>query len=90
MVSPLSLPACPVVNGIDTDSFGVILGTDESKPVWVAIKGSVFDVSGNAAYAVGGQYHGTSEPFLPFYCHPSPLPLPPYYFTPRILPALVS
>jgi cytochrome b involved in lipid metabolism len=33
-------------------------GTDPSRPTLVAIKGSVFDVSKNAAYAPGGQYHG--------------------------------
>ncbi len=25
--------------------------------IWVAIKGSIFDVSGNNAYAEGGAYH---------------------------------
>lgn len=25
--------------------------------IWVAIKGSIFDVSGNNAYAPGGAYH---------------------------------
>lgn len=32
-------------------------GTDPSKPTYVAIKGTVFDVSKNAAYAEKGQYH---------------------------------
>ncbi|MCJ1367252.1 hypothetical protein MMC16_006384 [Acarospora aff. strigata] len=32
-------------------------GTDPNLPVYVAIKGKVFDVSGNAAYAPKGQYH---------------------------------
>lgn len=36
----------------------LIPGTDPSRPTWVAIKGTVFDVSKNAAYAPGGQYHG--------------------------------
>ena len=34
-------------------------GSDPEKPTWVAIKGTVFDVSGNKAYQPGGQYHGT-------------------------------
>lgn len=33
-------------------------GDDPSKPILVAIKGTVFDVSGNKAYNPGGQYHG--------------------------------
>jgi hypothetical protein len=33
-------------------------GTDPSRPTYVAIKGTIFDVSKNAAYAPGGQYHG--------------------------------
>lgn len=36
----------------------VITGTDPSKPILVAIKGTVFDVSGNDAYGPNGQYHG--------------------------------
>ena len=35
-------------------------GSDPSKPTLVAIKGTVFDVSGNEAYAPKGQYHGQS------------------------------
>lgn len=35
-------------------------GTDPSRPTLVAIKGTVFDVSGNAAYGAKGQYHGKS------------------------------
>jgi membrane-associated progesterone receptor component len=35
-----------------------VSGTDPNRPTLVAIKGTVFDVSKNAAYAVGGQYHG--------------------------------
>jgi hypothetical protein len=35
-------------------------GSDPSKPTLVAIKGTVFDVSGNDAYAPKGQYHGQS------------------------------
>ncbi|KAI9877574.1 MAG: hypothetical protein M1830_003531 [Pleopsidium flavum] len=33
-------------------------GTDPAHPTYVAIKGRVFDVSGNAAYGSKGQYHG--------------------------------
>ncbi|KAF7507107.1 hypothetical protein GJ744_010920 [Endocarpon pusillum] len=32
-------------------------GSDPSKPTLVAIKGTVFDVSGNDAYGPKGQYH---------------------------------
>jgi predicted heme/steroid binding protein len=32
-------------------------GTNGGYPTYVAIKGTVFDVTNNAAYAVGGQYH---------------------------------
>jgi len=32
-------------------------GTDPSKPVLIAIKGTVFDVSRNRAYQPGGPYH---------------------------------
>jgi predicted heme/steroid binding protein len=31
-------------------------GTDPERPTWVAIKGTVFDVSKNNAYKKGGQY----------------------------------
>lgn len=34
-------------------------GTDPSRPAYVAIKGTIFDVSKKDAYAKGGQYHGT-------------------------------
>lgn len=37
-------------------------GTDPSRPTYVAIKGTIFDVSKNAAYAPGGQYHGKHIP----------------------------
>ncbi|RMD43262.1 hypothetical protein DV735_g1863, partial [Chaetothyriales sp. CBS 134920] len=32
-------------------------GSDESRPVYVAIKGTVFDVGKNKAYGPGGNYH---------------------------------
>jgi len=34
-------------------------GNDGAK-AWVAIKGKIFDVTGNKAYQVGGSYHGTN------------------------------
>ncbi|KAL9127104.1 MAG: hypothetical protein Q9217_003954 [Psora testacea] len=37
-------------------------GTREGYPTYVAIMGTVFDVSGNKAYAPGASYHST--PFL--------------------------
>lgn len=33
-------------------------GTSSEHPTYVAIKGTVFDVSGNSAYAPNGAYHG--------------------------------
>ncbi|MCJ1292838.1 hypothetical protein MMC34_004391 [Xylographa carneopallida] len=33
-----------------------LIGADESKPTLVAIKGTVFDVTGNASYAAKGPY----------------------------------
>ena len=33
-------------------------GTSSEHPTYVAIKGTVFDVSGNSAYAPKGGYHG--------------------------------
>ena len=35
-----------------------IIGTNPDLPVYVAIKGSVFDVSGKDSYAPKGAYHG--------------------------------
>ncbi|KAL1994303.1 hypothetical protein VTN49DRAFT_2972 [Thermomyces lanuginosus] len=32
-------------------------GTDPNRPIYVAIKGTVFDVTRNKAYAPGGNYH---------------------------------
>ncbi|KAH0538632.1 hypothetical protein FGG08_004769 [Glutinoglossum americanum] len=32
-------------------------GTNTEYPTYVAIKGTVFEVTGNPAYAAGGQYH---------------------------------
>jgi hypothetical protein len=43
-------------------TWGMILGSDPSKPTLVAIKGTVFDVSRNEAYAPKGTYHGTAPP----------------------------
>ena len=44
---PISLSTLLKCNGVDTDK------------VYVAIKGKVFDVTGNKAYLPGGSYHGT-------------------------------
>ncbi|KAL9617726.1 MAG: hypothetical protein Q9160_007500 [Pyrenula sp. 1 TL-2023] len=51
-------------------------GTDSTKPTLVAIKGTVFDVSKNKAYGVGGQYHG-KRTIPPLSLLPSPSFLPP-------------
>jgi hypothetical protein len=53
-----------------------MIGTDSSKPTLVAIKGTVFDVSRNPAYAPSGTYHGISSHVLPA-PHIFPLPFPP-------------
>jgi predicted heme/steroid binding protein len=36
-------------------------GTDSSKPTYVAIKGTVFDVSSSSSYKADGPYKGISE-----------------------------
>ena len=41
-----------------TDNSRYDLGTDPAKPILVAIKDTVFDVSRNEAYAPNGTYHG--------------------------------
>ena len=38
-------------------------GTDSSYPTYVAIMGTVFDVSGNPAYSPKNSYNGTDMPF---------------------------
>ncbi len=43
---------------------GYILGTDPNQPTYVAIKGSVFDVSGSPNYGPGGPYHGICFSFI--------------------------
>lgn len=37
----------------------MLLGTDSSYPTYVAIMGTVFDVSGNTAYSPKNPYNGT-------------------------------
>ena len=37
----------------------MLLGTDSSYPTYVAIMGTVFDVSGNTAYSPRNPYNGT-------------------------------
>ena len=34
------------------------LGTNTENPVYIAIKGQVYDVTGKDAYLPGGAYHG--------------------------------
>ena len=41
-----------------------VRGTDPSKPTLVAIKGVVFNISGNAAYGPEGPYHGIALDLL--------------------------
>lgn len=37
-------------------------GSNPDKPVLVAVKGTVYDVTRNSAYGQGGQYHGMHPP----------------------------
>lgn len=50
--------AFPPLLETGTDNSGHDPGTDPAKPILVAIKGTVFDVSRNEAYAPNGTYHG--------------------------------
>lgn len=45
-------------------------GNSSTYPTYVAIKGTVFDVSGNSAYGPNGSYHGTSAAPAPPQLHP--------------------
>ncbi|KAF1990807.1 progesterone binding protein-like protein [Aulographum hederae CBS 113979] len=47
----------PKDDAISLDYLAKCDGTNEGYPTYVAIKGTVFDVSGNAAYAPKGNYH---------------------------------
>jgi len=47
----------PKSDPISVEELAKCDGTDSSRPTLVAIKGTVFDVSGNAAYGSKGQYH---------------------------------
>ncbi|KAL6240366.1 hypothetical protein RBB50_012736 [Rhinocladiella similis] len=47
----------PKDDPISFDELSKCDGTDPSKPVLIAIKGIVFDVSRNSAYQPGGCYH---------------------------------
>ncbi|KAI9862486.1 MAG: hypothetical protein M1813_004337 [Trichoglossum hirsutum] len=49
--------APPKSDPIEKDYLNKCNGTNTGYPTYVAIKGTVFDVTGNAAYADGGQYH---------------------------------
>ncbi|KAI5805939.1 cytochrome b5-like heme/steroid binding domain-containing protein [Geopyxis carbonaria] len=53
---PVTL-APPKDDPITVDQLAKCDGSDPSKPVYVAIKGTVFDVSGNKSYVPGGSYH---------------------------------
>ena len=58
----------PSVQGISDKNADLrfAIGADESKPTLVAIKGTVFDVTGNASYAAKGPYRGmTASPYNP-------------------------
>ena len=56
-------------SAIETDDEGSCVGTNADLGSYVAIKTTVFDVSGNKAYAPGGGYHGKENVCL----HLSPL-----------------
>lgn len=49
----------------DVDRSDSCVGSSPDKPIYVAIKGVVFDVSKNKAYQPGGSYHGQSSLQLP-------------------------
>ncbi|KAF2838786.1 putative progesterone binding protein [Patellaria atrata CBS 101060] len=53
---PVAL-AAPKDDPISADYLAKCDGTNEGYPTYVAIKGKVFDVSGNSAYGPKGQYH---------------------------------
>jgi len=53
---PIELSA-PKTDEITLEELAKNDGTDPEKPTWVAIKGTVFDVSKNQAYKEKGQYH---------------------------------
>jgi len=49
--------APPKSDPISPEYLAKCTGDTEGVPTYVAIKGTVFDVSGSAAYAAGGKYH---------------------------------
>lgn len=53
------LHCCSSLRGATADRLNYV-GTNEDYPTYVAIKGTVFDVSANKAYAPKASYHGTS------------------------------
>lgn len=53
-----------------TNELMVQKGNSSTYPTYVAIKGTIFDVSGNSAYGPNGSYHGTSAAPAPPPLHP--------------------
>lgn len=53
-----SLPAVSARTHLGSSSHRIASGTDPNRPALVAIKGTVFDVTRNAAYSPSGQYRG--------------------------------
>lgn len=54
-----ALSSVPSFPRMPTDKHCLLLvGSDPSRPTLVAIKGTVFDVTRNAAYGASGQYRG--------------------------------
>jgi hypothetical protein len=54
-----ALSSVPSFPRMPTDKHcSLLIGSDPSRPTLVAIKGTVFDVTRNAAYGASGQYRG--------------------------------
>lgn len=47
----------PKYDPISVEELSKCDGTDPNRPIYVAIKGIIFDVSRNSAYHVNGSYH---------------------------------
>ena len=57
-----TMPCFPLTRAVWT-----ALGSDPNLPIYVAIKGIVFDVSRNSAYHQGGSYRGMFTSILPLF-----------------------
>ncbi len=71
-------PTTPHQLGLEGQLLILDLGIDSDK-TYVAIKGTVFDVTGNKSYAPGASYHGTSSLLLSYRPPNSPSSYPIYH-----------